>query len=94
MEGALATSVSHDAHNIIVAGDSDADMALAVNTLIECGGGLVAVKDGKIIGLVELPVAGLMNDISVEEMEEKVKVLDNQESEPEIPADGAISSEK
>ena len=75
--GAIAQTVAHDAHNLLVVGTNDSDMALAVNTLIECGGGLVAVKDGKIIGLVELPVAGLMNDISVEEMEEKVKVLEN-----------------
>ena len=76
-DGPLAQTVAHDAHNLLVVGTNYSDMALAVNTLIECGGGLVAVKDGKIIGLVELPVAGLMNDVSVEEMEEKVKVLEN-----------------
>lgn len=71
-EGALAQTVAHDAHNLLVIGSNDADMALAVNTLIKCGGGLVAVKNGKILGLVELPIAGLMNDVSVEEMNEKV----------------------
>ena len=75
-EGALAQSVAHDAHNLLVVGTNDNDMALAVNTLIDCGGGLVAVKNGKIIGLVELPVAGLMNDVSVEEAEENVKGLE------------------
>lgn len=76
-DGALAQTVAHDAHNLLVVGTNDSDMAIAVNTLIDCGGGLVAVKDGKILGLVELPVAGLMNDVPVEEMEEKVKVLEN-----------------
>ena len=52
-------------------------MALAVNTLIKCGGGLVAVKNGKILGLVELPIAGLMNDVSVEEMNKKVCRLED-----------------
>lgn len=75
-EGALAQTVAHDAHNLLVVGTNDRDMALAVNTLIESGGGLVAVKNGKVIGLVELPVAGLMNDIPVEEMNEKVKSLE------------------
>ena len=76
-DGALAQTVAHDAHNLLVVGTNDSDMAIAVNTLIDCGGGLVAVKNGKIMGLVELPVAGLMNDVPVEEMEEKVKVLEN-----------------
>lgn len=76
-EGALAQTVAHDAHNLLVVGSNDADMALAVNTLIKCGGGLVAVKNGKILGLVELPIAGLMNDVSVEEMNEKVCRLED-----------------
>lgn len=62
MEGALATSVSHDAHNIIVAGDSDADMALAVNTVRDMGGGMCAVKKGSVIATLALPIAGLMSD--------------------------------
>lgn len=76
-EGALAQTVAHDAHNLLVVGSNDADMALAVNTLIKCGGGLIAVKNGKILGLVELPIAGLMNDVSVEEMNEKVCRLED-----------------
>ena len=76
-EGALAQTVAHDAHNLLVVGSNDSDMALAVNTLIKCGGGLVAVKNGKILGLVELPIAGLMNDVSVEEMNKKVCRLED-----------------
>lgn len=75
--GALAQTVAHDAHNLLVVGSNDADMVLAVNTLIECGGGLVAVRDGKVLGLVPLPIAGLMNDISAEEMDARVSALED-----------------
>ena len=67
-KGAMAQTVAHDAHNLLVAGTNDADMALAANTLIECGGGLCAAADGKVLALVPLPIAGLMNDLPVEEM--------------------------
>lgn len=66
--GALAQTVAHDAHNLIVIGVDDADMALAANTLTECGGGMCAVAEGKVLGLVPLPIAGLMNDRPAEEM--------------------------
>jgi len=59
---AVATTVAHDSHHLIVAGTSDSDMAFAVNTLSRLGGGQVVVRDGKVIGLVELPIAGLMSD--------------------------------
>ena len=67
-KGAMAQTVAHDAHNLLVAGTNDADMALAANALIECGGGLCAVADGKVLARVPLPIAGLMNDLPVEEM--------------------------
>jgi adenine deaminase len=70
--GAMAATVAHDAHNLLVVGTNDADMALAANTLIKCGGGLVVVAEGEVLGLVELPIAGLMNSLSAEEMSEKV----------------------
>lgn len=72
IHGALAQTVAHDAHNLLVAGDNDADMALAARTLIECGGGEVAVQDGKILALVELPVFGLLSDQRIELIAEKV----------------------
>lgn len=74
-KGAMAQTVAHDAHNLLVAGTDDADMALAANTLIECGGGLCAVADGKVLALVPLPIAGLMNDLPVEQMAEQVSKL-------------------
>ena len=74
-KGAMAQTVAHDAHNLLVAGTNDEDMALAANTLIECGGGLCAVADGKVLALVPLPIAGLMNDLPVEEMADLVGKL-------------------
>ena len=75
--GALAQTVAHDAHNLSVIGTNDKDMVIAVNALIECGGGLVAVKDGKIIGKVPLPIAGLISDKSLEETDALVSTLEN-----------------
>ena len=74
--GAMASTVAHDAHNLLVIGTNDEDMALAANTLIECGGGMVAVKDGKVLGVVPLPIAGLMNDKPLEEMSQMVETLE------------------
>ncbi|OPD25711.1 adenosine deaminase [Clostridium botulinum] len=75
--GAMAATVAHDAHNLLVIGTNDEDMALAANTLIECGGGMVAVQDGKVLGLVPLPIAGLMSNKPLEEMAEMVEKLDS-----------------
>jgi adenine deaminase len=66
--GALASTVSHDAHNIVVVGVSDDDMALAVTRLAELGGGIVAVEAGAIRAELPLPVAGLLADAPLEEV--------------------------
>ena len=58
---AIASTVAHDSHNMIIVGTDEGDMALAANRLAEVGGGQVVVKDGKVIGLVELKIAGLMS---------------------------------
>ncbi len=60
--GALASSVAHDAHNLVVVGMSDADMASAIERLAELGGGIVAVEDGQVLAECPLPVAGLLSD--------------------------------
>ncbi len=73
--GAMASTVAHDAHNLLVVGTNDEDMALAANTLIECGGGMCIVHNGKVLGCVELPLAGLMNILPAEEMSRKVGAL-------------------
>jgi adenine deaminase len=60
--GAVASTIAHDAHNLLVAGMSDEDMVFAVERLVEAGGGMVAVAEGEVLSLVELPIAGLMCD--------------------------------
>ncbi len=59
---AIATTVAHDSHHMIVVGTDEAMMAQAANKLAETQGGQVVVKDGEVIGLVELPIAGLMSN--------------------------------
>ncbi|NHO19769.1 amidohydrolase family protein [Acetobacter oeni] len=61
-EGAVASSVGHDAHNIIVAGRNEADMRLAVETVRDSRGGVVVISDNKVSALVPLPIAGLLSD--------------------------------
>jgi adenine deaminase len=73
--GAVASSIAHDNHNVLVAGMSDADMLFAVEQLVAARGGMVAVADGEILALVELPIAGLMTDRSVPELAEQTLAL-------------------
>lgn len=61
-EGAFATTVSHDSHNLCVFGREPADMAVAANALIAAGGGMAVAKDGALLALLPLPVAGLVAD--------------------------------
>lgn len=75
--GAMASTVAHDAHNLLVVGTNDEDMALAANTLIGCGGGMVVVADGDVLGLVQLPIAGLMDDLDAQQMSRKVHALED-----------------
>ena len=73
--GAVASTVAHDCHNLLIVGTNDADMAVAGNTLAECGGGMVAVSEGEVLAIVKLPVAGLMSDRPVEEVARDVADL-------------------
>ncbi|MBJ6987387.1 adenine deaminase C-terminal domain-containing protein [Devosia sp. MC521] len=73
--GAVASSVGHDSHNIIIAGTNEADMQLALKTIEDANGGIVVVKDGAVLSFVALPVAGLISDKRVHEVAEKTKVL-------------------
>jgi adenine deaminase len=66
--GALASTVAHDAHNIVVVGVDPGDMAFAVNRLAELGGGIVAVEGGAVRAELALPVAGLLADAPLEEV--------------------------
>lgn len=76
-KGAMASTVAHDAHNLMVVGTNDEDMAVAANALVESGGGMAVAMDGKLLGIVPLPIAGLMNNKSVEEMAELIAALDS-----------------
>lgn len=67
--GAVATSVSHDSHNIIVVGASDADMAAAANRVAQDRGGIVVMEDGAVRGEVALPIAGLMSEETLEDVD-------------------------
>lgn len=73
--GAVATSIAHDSHNLIVAGTNDQDMALAANTVKKNRGGLAVVADGKILGELPLPIAGLMSEEPAVWVDEKLEEL-------------------
>lgn len=73
--GAMASSVGHDNHNIIVMGDSFEDMALAVNRCVELGGGQVIVREGKVAAEVAYPICGLLSDLPLSELAEKKREL-------------------
>ena len=72
---AIASTVAHDSHHMIVVGTSKADMALAANRLGEVGGGMVVFRDGVERALVELPIAGLMSDERAEIVAGKAQKL-------------------
>jgi adenine deaminase len=74
--GAVASTVAHDNHNLNVAGVTDDDMLFAVEQLERCGGGMIAVADGEVLGLVELPIAGLISDRPVRELAEACRSLE------------------
>jgi adenine deaminase len=70
--GAVASSVSHDCHNVTVLGTNTADMAACVNALAATGGGFAAAQGGEIVALVEFEIAGLMSQAPYEEVVEKL----------------------
>ncbi|MDK3017740.1 adenine deaminase [Pseudodonghicola flavimaris] len=72
---AMASTVAHDSHHMIVVGTDRDQMALAANRLAEVGGGITLFRDGQELALVELPIAGLMSDAPAAEVAEKAAVL-------------------
>lgn len=76
--GAIATSIAHDSHNLIIAGTNDTDMALAGNTVRKNRGGLAVVADGKVLGELPLPIAGLMSGEPAEWVDKKLEELKTQ----------------
>ena len=73
--GAVATSVGHDSHNLVVAGGCDEDMIAAGNRVLENEGGLAIAVDGKVVGELALTVAGLMSDLPAEEADRKLEEM-------------------
>lgn len=71
--GAVATSISHDSHNIIVVGANSADMAFAANTVAEHHGGIVVVENGEVKAEVVLELAGIMSDQPLEQMNQRLE---------------------
>jgi adenine deaminase len=73
--GALASSVAHDSHNVVVVGTNDRDMLLTAQTVIQMGGGLSAARDGEVLAQLALPVAGLMSDQPLAPVRDALLVL-------------------
>jgi len=73
--GAIASSVAHDSHNIIVVGADDADMMAAARAVADMGGGLAAVENGTVRARLPLPIAGLMSDQPLEVVREEMEKL-------------------
>jgi len=74
-EGAIASTVAHDSHNAIAVGANDSDIYMAINRLRDIGGGLVILNEGKVLGELPLPVAGLMTTLEAAEVAGRVKKL-------------------
>ena len=72
---AIASTVAHDSHHMIVVGTDEAQMALAANRLAELGGGQIVVKNGQVIGQVALPIAGLMSDAPAPEVAQQAATV-------------------
>ncbi len=74
-QGAIASSVAHDSNNIVAVGVNDRDLALAIEAVVSAGGGLAVVNQGCVLGLLPLPIAGLMSDQSAAEVDQKLAQL-------------------
>lgn len=75
-KGAVATTIAHDSHNLVVMGTDDEDMLLAINRIKEIGGGIVVVTDDNVLAELGLDIAGLMSSASLEEISEDLKKLE------------------
>ncbi|MGN1014364.1 MAG: adenine deaminase [Butyricicoccus sp.] len=71
--GAVASTVGHDSHNLIVIGDNDDDMLCAIERLRQCGGGYTVVSGGTVLDTVELPILGLMSDAGFDTVQQTLQ---------------------
>jgi adenine deaminase len=74
-DGAIASTIAHDSHNIIVIGDSDRDMVVAIRELERVGGGITMVSEGSVIDTLPLTIGGLMSEEPLEEVDEKLSKM-------------------
>jgi len=74
-KGAIGSSVAHDSHNLVIVGTNDQDIVKTVEAIQAMGGGLVAVSKGKVLASLPLPIAGLMSDTSVTQVNLQLEVL-------------------
>jgi adenine deaminase len=84
-KGAIASSVAHDAHNLVIAGVSDSDIIHAARVLQEMGGGFVCVVDGEVRANVPLPLAGLVSTLPATELVQQLRTLDSTAAELGCP---------
>ncbi|SQI40349.1 Adenine deaminase 2 [Providencia alcalifaciens] len=75
LRGAIATSYSHDSHNLVILGRDANDMAMAANLLIESGGGMALVQDGKVLAHVAMPIAGMLSELPAPELAAQFRQL-------------------
>ncbi|WPU22457.1 adenine deaminase C-terminal domain-containing protein [Cedecea neteri] len=75
LRGAIATTYSHDSHNLVVLGRDPQDMALAANELIACGGGMALSQNGQMLAKVEMPIAGMLSDLPATELAQQFAQL-------------------
>ncbi|SMG47044.1 adenine deaminase [Cedecea sp. NFIX57] len=75
LRGAIATTYSHDSHNLVVLGRDPQDMALAANELIACGGGMALSQNGQMLAKVEMPIAGMLSDLPAAELAQQFAQL-------------------
>lgn len=75
LRGAIATTYSHDSHNLVVLGRDPQDMALAANELIACGGGMALSQNGQMLAKVEMPIAGMLSDLPAAELAQQFAEL-------------------
>lgn len=75
LRGAIATSYSHDSHNLVVLGRNPADMAIAANHLIGCGGGMALSQNQALLASVDMPIAGMLSDLPARQLAEQFKNL-------------------
>jgi adenine deaminase len=74
-KGALASSVAHDAHNVIAAGVDDKDLLMAIHTVVQAGGGMAVVSEGRVLAEMGLEIAGLMSERALGDINQSLKTV-------------------